>query len=102
MAVKWTRPNGLYSKLTLICSLVQGMKTKLSSEYDNKTFEGQCFSQIFSLSGYTVEIYMQATNTFNSFEQQISKVSRYYVGNEHESCLLFTCVERINECVMSF
>ena len=84
MAVKWTRPNGPYSKLTLTCSLVQGTETKLISEYGNKTFEGQCFSQIFSLSGYTIDIYMQATNTFNSFEQQISKVVRYYVGNEHE------------------
>ncbi len=80
LGIKWTPPKGLYTKITLICSYIQGTNTKLISVYDNKTYEGKCKSQITSLSGYEFDIYIRVTSSFHSLEQQSSQLIRYYVG----------------------
>lgn len=74
VSVKWSRPNGAYDSLSLVCQM---NGSQVTSDYDNKQTEGMC-AQKQSISGLSIQVYTVVRR--NQAEYVSSNITNYVVG----------------------
>lgn len=83
VSVRWSRPNGAYDSISLVC-VVNG--NQIVTDYDNKQIDGVC-AQKQSISGLAIDVYTVVKR--NQKEYVASNVFNYVVGKQMNSYFFF-------------